>query len=394
MSRRPTIALWLTVAAAALLIAGLPLAASTHQFSAGGIVQFAILLPFAAVGGIVARRRPDNLIGWLMLTAALMGAVSDIAGWYAVLAYHYGHSGLPLARLGVVLAPIGWFLLLLVLPVAILLFPSGRPPTRRWRWPLFAYLAIWAVVIGSATVVNFNWALTGGKPTIDSTGELEIFNHGTGWYGAVIGVAVPCYGALGMSFVVAQVLAYRRSQGELRRQLKWLMIGGGACVFGLTFSLVFGSAGSNVVRVAALLGYFGVLAVPVSIGVGILKYRLYDVDRLISRTVSYTLLTGALLAVFFGIVLLATRVLPFSSPVGVAASTLAAAALFNPLRRRLQRVVDRRFNRARYDAEAVVAGFSSELRGALDLESVRAQLLVAVDQAIEPAHASLWLRRP
>ena len=166
-----------------------------------------------------------------------------------------------------------------------------------------------------------------------------------------------------------------------------------ACVFGLTFSLVFGDASSTVVRVASAFGYFGVLAVPVSIGVGILKYRLYDVDRLLSRTVSYALLTGALLAVFFGIVLVATRVLPFSSPVGVAASTLAAAALFNPLRRRLQRGVDRRFNRARYDAEAIVAGFSSQLRGAVDLESVRAELLVAVDQAIEPAHASLWLRR-
>jgi hypothetical protein len=177
-------------------------------------------------------------------------------------------------------------------------------------------------------------------------------------------VAVPIYGVLAMSFVLAQMLAYRRSRGELRQQLKWLMTGGGACVFCLTFSLVFGSASSEVVRVGALLGYFGVLAVPASIGVGILEYRLYDVDRLISRSVSYTLLTGALPAVSFGIVLLATRVLPFSSPVGVAASTLAAAALFDPLR-----------------------------RGAVDLDSVEAELLVAVDRAIEPAHASLWLRR-
>jgi hypothetical protein len=394
MSRGSTTAVWLTVATAVMLVAGLPLAAATHQFGGGGIVQFAILLPFAAVGGIVARRRPDNPIGWLMLGTAFIGAVSDIAGWYAVLAYRYGHPGLPLARLGVVLAPIGWFLLLLVLPLVILLFPSGRPPTRRWRWPSVLYLGIWAVVIGSATVVNLNWALTGGTPTIDSTGELEIFDHSTGWFGGVIGVAVPFYGILGSSFVVAQVLAYRRSRGELRQQLKWLMTGGGLCVAGVTFSLVFGSAASAVVRVVSVFGYFGVVAVPVSVGVGILKYRLFDVDRLISRTLSYALLTGALLLVFFGIVLLATRVLPFSSPVGVAASTLAAAALFNPLRRRLQRGVDRRFNRARYDAEAIVAGFSTQLRGAVDLEAVRDELLVAVDRAIEPTHASLWLRRP
>ena len=154
-------------------------------------------------------------------------------------------------------------------PLAILLFPSGQPPTRRWRWPLFAYLGIWAILIGSATVVNLKWVLTGGKATIDSTGGSKIFNHGNGWFAQVTGVAVPCYGVFAMSFVVAQVLAYRRSRGELRQQLKWLMTGGGACMFGLT-SLVFASAGSEVVRVAAAFGYFGALAVPVSIGVGML----------------------------------------------------------------------------------------------------------------------------
>src|SRR5207248_6433504 len=117
---------------------------------------------------------------------------------------------------------------------------------------------------------------------------------------------------------------------------------------------------------------FGLAALPFSIGVGILKYRLYDIDRLISRTISYLLVTGVLVGVFSGIVLLATRVLPFSSPVGVAASTLAAAALFTPLRRRVQGLVDRRFNRTRYDAEAVIAAFGDRLRGAVDLEAVQA----------------------
>jgi hypothetical protein len=128
--------------------------------------------------------------------------------------------------------------------------------------------------------------------------------------------------------------------------------------------------------------------------VGILKYRLYDIDRLISRTISYALLTGLLAAVFVGIVVLATDVLPFSSPVGVAASTLAAAGLFNPLRKRVQHAVDRRFNRARYDAEATVAAFTMRLRDAVDLDTVRSELLHAVDRAVEPAHASVWLRAP
>ena len=123
------------------------------------------------------------------------------------------------------------------------------------------------------------------------------------------------------------------------------------------------------------VGFVSVVALPVGIGVGILKYRLYEIDRLISRTLSYLIITGLLAGVFVGIVALATDVLPFSSPVGVAASTLAAAALFNPLRLRVQRLVDRRFNRARYDAEAIVAAFTLRLRDAVDLDTVRGELL-------------------
>ena len=135
-----------------------------------------------------------------------------------------------------------------------------------------------------------------------------------------------------------------------------------------------------------------VIALPIGIGVGILKYRLYAIDRLISRTLSYAIITGLLVSVFAGIVLLMTRVLPFSSPVGVAASTLAAAALFNPLRRRVQRLVDRRFNRARYDAQSAVAGFSGRLRDAVDLDTISGELLDVVGQTIAPAHASIWIK--
>jgi len=128
-------------------------------------------------------------------------------------------------------------------------------------------------------------------------------------------------------------------------------------------------------------------------GVAILKLRLYEIDRLLSRTVAYTLVTGPLHGVYVGIVTLATRVLAFSSPVGVAASTLAADALFNPLRRRVQRFVDHRFNRARYDAEATVATFVARLRDSVDVETVRDELLEVVNQAVEPVHATVWIRR-
>jgi hypothetical protein len=127
-------------------------------------------------------------------------------------------------------------------------------------------------------------------------------------------------------------------------------------------------------------------------GVGILKYHLYEIDRIISRTLSYAIVTGLLVGVYVGLVTLASRVLPFSSPLGVAASTLAAVALFNPLRRRVQRVVDRRFNRARYDAETTVSVFAQRLRDDIDLEAVSAEFVGAVEAAVEPVHVALWLR--
>jgi hypothetical protein len=135
----------------------------------------------------------------------------------------------------------------------------------------------------------------------------------------------------------------------------------------------------------------GSAALPVSIGVGILKYRLYDIDRIISRTVGYALVTGLLVGVYAGLVLLATQVLRFSSPVAVAASTLAAAALFTPVRRRVQHAVDRRFNRARYDADAAVEAFAARLTGAVALPEVRADLVAVVGRALEPAHLAVWL---
>ena len=134
----------------------------------------------------------------------------------------------------------------------------------------------------------------------------------------------------------------------------------------------------------------GVAALPVSIGVAILKYRLYDIDRIISRTLAYAIITGLLVGVYAGLVLLTTQVFRVHSSVAVAASTLAAAALFNPLRRRVQRAVDRRFNRARYDADQTVAAFAARLNDAVDLDSVRDDLAHVVHQALEPAHVSVW----
>ena len=207
---------------------------------------------------------------------------------------------------------------------------------------------------------------------------------GAGW------LLVPFFLLAWGSFVWRQGAAWRSSSGVRRAQLKWLAVGGAVCVVSCVLILLFGDGSSTGSRVAADLATLGAAVLPVAFGVGILRYRLYEIDRLISRTLSYAFLTGSLLGVFAGLVLLTTRVLPFSSPVGVAASTLAAAGLFSPLRGRVQRLVDRRFNRARYDAEALVAAFSTRLRDAVDLETVVAELAAAAASSLEPAHVSVW----
>jgi len=144
-------------------------------------------------------------------------------------------------------------------------------------------------------------------------------------------------------------------------------------------------------QVVATVFGLGTAAFSVCIGVAVLKYRLHEIDRIISRVISYTVVTVLLAGVFAGMVVLATTVLPFKTPVAVAASTLVAAALFNPLRRRVQRAVDRRFNRARYDAEAVVDAFAARLKDAVDLDAVRDDLAGVVQQALKPAHVSVWI---
>ena len=142
---------------------------------------------------------------------------------------------------------------------------------------------------------------------------------------------------------------------------------------------------------SSALGVIGFLALPVSIGVAVLRYRLFDIDRIVSRTLAYAIVTGLLVGVYAGLVLLTTEVFGFHTPVAVAASTLAAAALFSPVRRRVQRLVDRRFNRARYDAETTVAAFADRLKDAVNLDAARDDLAQTVHQALEPAHLSVWV---
>ena len=198
-------------------------------------------------------------------------------------------------------------------------------------------------------------ALAAHPVRVDSSGGLAAVDNMTGRLNDVHSLLIKAVFLLSLAFIVRQALSWRRATGV-----------------------------GNV-------AWFGVAALPVSMGVAILKYRLYEIDRIISRTLAYAIVTGLLVGVYAGLVLLATHVLEVRGPVSVAAATLVAAALFAPVRRRVQHLVDRRFNRARYDAERTVAAFAARLQDTVDPDSVRADLAGAVHGALEPTHVSVWL---
>jgi hypothetical protein len=390
----PVLAVTLGLLALGAGLADVPPAVLLHQTGPGGPVAYtlillAIVLPGTAVGVVLAARRPGNPIGWLLLALLLLTA--DPAGDYAIVDYRMHHGTLPLGWVAVVL--LGSFPLIPVL-VAILLwlFPDGRLPAGRWRRPA-QVLITGAVLLSVVTSVAPGVTdLAGRDVHIDAGGNL--YPVGPAWtiIGNVTGVAAV---ASLLAWLAVQVPRYRRSSDERREQLKWLYSGAAVYVFAFVGALVgpsaageaFGSDGPVANDVIELAG--SVLVV--CIGVAVLKYHLYAIDRIVSRVISYAVITAALAGVFTGLVVLATQVLPFKEPVAVAGSTLAAAALFNPLRRRVQRAVDRRFNRARYNAEAVVAAFTARLRQTVDFDAVQGDLMGAADQAFQPVHVSVWL---
>jgi hypothetical protein len=380
----------LGAAVVVLLAASVPLALLTHQL--GGGSSLILVIAFVVVGTVVARHQPRNAIGWSMLAASGFLALSADASLYSVLDYRLRHGGLPLGPVAVLVQPT-WAPAIFLFALSIVLFPDGELPSGRWRWPIGLLAALGTAWLAGAFAIAATTIL-GHRIQIESGGDLVAIDHARGgfaWWPYVQTAFFILLASVGLAWLASRVPAYRRSSGERRQQLKWLLCGGIAAVIGGVATVLFSSSG-GVLGLVGRVAVVGLLGLPLGIGVGILKYRLYEIDRLISRTLSYTLLTALLVGVFTGLVLLTTRVLPFSSPVGVAASTLAAAALVNPLRGRLQRVVDRRFNRARYDADALVAAFGTRLRDAVDLEAVRAGLLETTARALEPAHVSVWLR--
>jgi hypothetical protein len=362
-----------------------PLPAKVANLGGSGVdgaVAVVFIAAFATVGALLAWKRPGNPIGWLLSATGLVFAVAA----FSVLLGHFPRT-LALANwLGFL-----YFLEFGLCVFVVLLFPTGHLPSRRWRpvaWAAGAGLAGW--VLGCAfapTIITVSPSMPNPVGVTGPAGDV---------FKLMAGVGAALTAGTGLAAVVSLAFRYRRARTAERAQLKWLVYAGvlvvAAILIGLgpvAWIMGPGNAASNLQNALAS----GTVAlIPVAIGVAVLRYRLYDIDRIISRTVAYAIVTGLLVGIYAGLVLLATEVLGIHSAVVVAAATLAAAGLFNPVRRRVQHRVDRRFNRARYDADRTVAAFAARLKDGVDLDTVRADLASVVQTALEPAHVSVWTR--
>jgi len=380
-----------------LVAAAIALDVLGHEGNLGeGLANLLIYVTLGAAGLVVARAQSRNPVGWLLLGGALALALSTAAGDYAVLIYRQGHRTLPFGPEAVLLNLL-WSAGIVSLGLIVLLFPDGQL-TRGWRRVMWAYLAVgacWPAGIYAVAVST----VAGHRIRVDSGGGLTIIDSPTGsaaWLGTAQELILPLLMVFWVVILARQAARYRSASGDERAQLKWLVWGSVVFMGSGAVIVLAGTLDPNpsaLVRAVLAIATVAVNAFPLSIGVAILKYRLYEIDRIISRTLAYAIVTGLLVGCYIGVVALATDVLAFGGTVGVAVSTLAVAALFNPVRRRVQRIVDRRFNRARYDADQTVGAFAARLQDAVDPAAVQDDLLSAVQRSLEPAHASLWLSR-
>src|SRR5215472_9294255 len=348
-----------------------------------------IAIPSAAVGMLVARRQPRNPNGWLLIGIAAAVLLSTGAGAYSLLVYRLGRS-LPVGPAGLVLYQL-WSPALALFLLVILLFPDGRPPSPRWRWAAWVYGLLSVGFLGLLIGVAVN-AIDGHRIRVDGYGGLTVVDYPAGRLAVAQNVILILILVLGLSFAVRQFVSWRHSTGVRREQLKWLMFGSAVCIVCAALSIPGQTTPSGIWAALNSVLSIGFIALPISIGIGILRYRLYEIDQVISRTVAYAIVTGLLVGVYAVLVTTAHRVFSDQSPPAVAGATLAAVALFNPLLRRVQRMVDRRFNRAHYDAETTIAAFAVRMQEAADLDEVRSDLLAVAYQVMEPAHISIWIR--
>jgi hypothetical protein len=340
----------------------------------------------AAVGALLASRRPRHPVGWLLLGVGLGLAAGVLVEPYVKYGLLVRPGSLPGARYLVGLSYVTTLVWLSCAGFVLLLTPTGRLPSPRWRW--------WARLAATAPVVTMLASVVQPDPLAPD------------WYGNPL--AVPALSRVlvvpavaGVVVVLASLLVgagslvgrFRHARGVERQQLRWLAL---AALLGALLLLVALVAGFVLSKDGVVLTSLAlcVALLPLATGAAILRYRLYDLDRIVSRTLAWTLLTLLLALAYAAVVLGLGRLLPQGSSLAVAAATLAVAALFQPLRRRIQQAVDRRFNRRRHDAARLIEAFGARLRDQVDLDAVGGELLAVVDQTMQPTRASLWLRPP
>jgi hypothetical protein len=402
LARRQAVAvalIWILSAAAVAISLATARTGSAANDLGSVIGQSVPALMLATVGAILVVRLPGHVIGWLLAIGGLSIALLEGASGLADYGLNAHPGSVPGAIWFAWLGQVMWVpeiaCLFILLP---LFYPTGRLPSARWRVVIVIAGAL--VVIGGVSSAFVSWApapyplgnplALGGPP-----GDLLSFLN------YVVGtVLVMAGGALAIASLIVR---YRRAAPIERQQLKWFAAVAIFTGVGGAANIVTSSSGSSaptgtlatVNAVSGFVIYAGLALLPVAIGIAILRYRLYEIDRIVSRSISYGVVTLVLASVFVVVVLAAQAVLgPLtgSSTIAVAGSTLLVAALFQPIRRRVQRLVDRRFNRTRYDAERTVAAFAARLRDEVDLEQLRAEILATVNAAVEPVSVALWLR--
>jgi hypothetical protein len=395
-ARRAGLAAWALWALAMLGVATLPWfdhllgqagRAELAQLDASTVPAVLAAMVAATVGAVVAGRRPRHPVGWLLLGLGLSVTASGVVDGYARYGLVARPGAVPGARWAATYSPATLYLGFVCVGYVLLLTPSGSLPSPRWRW--WAWLA-------AAGPVLFLLALTAGPglviapygPFLDPVTAPVLAGLVGAAIAASIALAIGGFAA-GIGSLVARL---RRARGIERQQLRWVAFAAAVTVVPaavLVAGVVLDATGTPLVVAAA--GVCMAL-LPLAVGAAILRYRLYDLDRIISRTLAYGLLTLLLGGGYALVVLGIGQRLGRDSSLVVAAATLAVAAVFQPLRRRVQRVVDRRFNRRRYDAARTIAGFSAQLRQQVDLDTLTAELLAVVEQSMQPTTTSLWLR--
>ena len=373
-----------------LLAAGLAfgIAADFGDGAGSSIIIWTIAVVFAVVGTLIATRHPGNAIGWIFLSVAVTAGLSQLAGGYADFWLGGAGASTALGEAAAAYATQSWVPFILVpATFLLLLFPDGRLLTRRWR-PI-----AWCAAVGIAGVF-----VTG----LLAPGQLEDYPQLANPYAVDAPILDPL---TALSFLLiligivgsaaSLIVRFRRATGEQRQQIKWLALAGALVAAIFPISLVGWEIWGETVSVVAIM--LSVLGLPVAAGIAILRYRLYDIDVVINRALVYGALTATLGGAYLGSVLLlqlALSGLTEDSGLAVAGSTLAVAALFRPARSRIQAIVDRRFYRRKYDAARTLDGFAARLRDEVDLSALDAELRGVVAETMQPAHVSLWLRRP